>query len=207
MQQLHTCFVPSALTPGSEVEGLPHSELRLMQVILVHIRCCVHCPKLVKAPSIVGDTPGGGDTAAVVESACQGVQEGGLASPRGAQQEGESARVQNAVHGVQDGEALGGELFEMELVEYPLEHRQVTLGKITRHAWPVYACNNQKQRCCSMGIKGSVGSKAVVLQHWQWQDWAVATVVAWQWQQWLDGGGSAMAVAGWEQWQDQQWQE
>lgn len=70
MEQLHTCFMPSALAPGSKVEGLPHSQLRLMKIVLVHIRCGMHCPELVKPLSIVGDVPSGGDATAVVQSAC-----------------------------------------------------------------------------------------------------------------------------------------
>ena len=53
VKQLLTSFVANALTPGCKVQGLPHSQLSLMQVVLVHICCCVHSLELIKALAIV----------------------------------------------------------------------------------------------------------------------------------------------------------
>ena len=52
---VHTCFVANALTPSCKVECFPDSQLGLMQVILIHIRCSVSCLELVKALAIVCD--------------------------------------------------------------------------------------------------------------------------------------------------------
>ena len=48
----------NALTPGGKVQSLPHSQLSLVQVVLVHIGTCVHCLELMKVLTIVGDIAG-----------------------------------------------------------------------------------------------------------------------------------------------------
>ena len=111
-----TCFMPSPLASRSKVEGLPHSQLRLMQIVLVNIRSRVHCPELVKVLPVVADGASGGHIAALVQPASQGIEEGRLARPRGAQEQGESAGVHDAVHGLQDCEALCGELLQVQFV-------------------------------------------------------------------------------------------
>ncbi len=58
MGQDPTCFVPHPLAPGSKVKGLPHSQLWLMQVILVNIGSGVRRSELIKALAIEGDVAG-----------------------------------------------------------------------------------------------------------------------------------------------------
>ena len=50
-----TCFVAHALAPGSKVKGLPHCQLRLVQIVLIHIGSHMGRLELVKAFAIVCD--------------------------------------------------------------------------------------------------------------------------------------------------------
>lgn len=55
MQQRLTSFVANPLASSSKVQSLPHSQLSLVQIVLVHIGRGVHSLELVEILSIVSD--------------------------------------------------------------------------------------------------------------------------------------------------------
>lgn len=57
LKQRLTSFVANPLASSSKVQCLSHSQLSLMQVVLVHIGRGVHSLEFMKVLSIVGDVP------------------------------------------------------------------------------------------------------------------------------------------------------